>query len=350
MVKLTQSMMVERLTLLSETQCTVRGAGALGACRGGGERGCFASPCDTHNTPEPRPPNRPLAHPPAHPPTHPTTHPPTHPPPRQVLEVKTLEGLGTTIDVVLINGVLREGDRIVACGLQGPIVTRIKALKTPQARAVAGTRGCKPPDPQPWPRCAYSLFTTPAKQPTRSLDASTPRPPGPQGDARQGAADGPQGDQGGNGRQGGGGRGLPPGLGCGLAPGLAVWPCPVQSAPPWEPGPNLSPSVPPPPPPRPAQPPDRGAGAGARRRGHVAVCDRPRRRRGGAEGRGHGGHGGARARGRCRRVTRLCLVQPPAGGAPPPAAKTFLACARFRVTSQCCPQLTAPAPCILFPP
>ncbi|KAI8476355.1 MAG: P-loop containing nucleoside triphosphate hydrolase protein [Monoraphidium minutum] len=71
MVKLTQSMMVERLTLLDETQCTV-------------------------------------------------------------LEVKTLEGLGTTIDVVLINGTLKEGDRIVACGLQGPIVTRIKALKTPQ--------------------------------------------------------------------------------------------------------------------------------------------------------------------------------------------------------------------------
>lgn len=58
----------------------------------------------------------------------------------QVLEVKTVEGLGTTIDVVLINGMLREGDRIVACGLQGPIVTRIKALKTPQVR-VRGTAG-----------------------------------------------------------------------------------------------------------------------------------------------------------------------------------------------------------------
>ncbi len=75
MVKLTQSMLAERLMLLPETQCTV-------------------------------------------------------------LEVKTLEGLGTTIDVVLVNGVLREGDRIVVCGMAGPIVTRIKALKTPQVGAV----------------------------------------------------------------------------------------------------------------------------------------------------------------------------------------------------------------------
>jgi len=43
-----------------------------------------------------------------------------------------MEGLGTTVDVVLINGTLHEGDRIVVCGLGGPIVTRIKSLKTPQ--------------------------------------------------------------------------------------------------------------------------------------------------------------------------------------------------------------------------
>ena len=49
-----------------------------------------------------------------------------------VLEVKMVEGLGTTIDVVLVNGVLHQNDTIVLCGTQGPIVTQIRSLLTPQ--------------------------------------------------------------------------------------------------------------------------------------------------------------------------------------------------------------------------
>ncbi|GAB5363610.1 hypothetical protein AAMO2058_000898500 [Amorphochlora amoebiformis] len=49
-----------------------------------------------------------------------------------VLDVKKSESLGNTLDVVLVNGELREGDSIVLCGLYGPIQTTVKVLMTPK--------------------------------------------------------------------------------------------------------------------------------------------------------------------------------------------------------------------------
>lgn len=48
-----------------------------------------------------------------------------------VFEVKAIQGLGTTLDVILINGMLNEGDKIVLAGYEGAIVTQIRALLVP---------------------------------------------------------------------------------------------------------------------------------------------------------------------------------------------------------------------------
>ena len=49
-----------------------------------------------------------------------------------VLEVKAIQGLGTTVDVILTNGRLKYGDTIVLAGVEGPIVTHVKGLLMPQ--------------------------------------------------------------------------------------------------------------------------------------------------------------------------------------------------------------------------
>lgn len=48
-----------------------------------------------------------------------------------VLEVKQIDGLGMTVDVLVVNGYLREGDKAVFCTLNGPVVAEIRGLLTP---------------------------------------------------------------------------------------------------------------------------------------------------------------------------------------------------------------------------
>ena len=47
--------------------------------------------------------------------------------------MKVIAGLGTTIDVILRNGILNEGDTLVLTGAEGPFVTQARALLMPQA-------------------------------------------------------------------------------------------------------------------------------------------------------------------------------------------------------------------------
>jgi translation initiation factor 5B len=45
-----------------------------------------------------------------------------------VLEVKKIEGLGTTIDCIISDGKLCEQDKIILCGTNGPIITKIQSI------------------------------------------------------------------------------------------------------------------------------------------------------------------------------------------------------------------------------
>lgn len=49
-----------------------------------------------------------------------------------VMEVKEEPGLGSTIDVIIYDGILRKNDTIVLAGLQGPIVTKVKSILVPK--------------------------------------------------------------------------------------------------------------------------------------------------------------------------------------------------------------------------
>jgi translation initiation factor 5B len=48
-----------------------------------------------------------------------------------VLEVKAIDGLGMTVDVLVVNGFMREGDKAVFCTLDGPVVVEVRGLLTP---------------------------------------------------------------------------------------------------------------------------------------------------------------------------------------------------------------------------
>jgi translation initiation factor 5B len=52
-----------------------------------------------------------------------------------VLEVKEEKGFGATLDVVMYDGTVREGEQIVVGGMNGPIVTEVRALLQPRPLA-----------------------------------------------------------------------------------------------------------------------------------------------------------------------------------------------------------------------
>jgi len=49
-----------------------------------------------------------------------------------VLEVKEITGLGTCIDVIIYDGILRKGDEIIVGGLNKPVITKVRAILMPK--------------------------------------------------------------------------------------------------------------------------------------------------------------------------------------------------------------------------
>ncbi len=52
-----------------------------------------------------------------------------------ILEVKEIQGLGTTLDVIIYNGNIKKGDTIVIGGLDKPIVSKVRSLLEPKPLA-----------------------------------------------------------------------------------------------------------------------------------------------------------------------------------------------------------------------
>lgn len=49
-----------------------------------------------------------------------------------LLEVKVVEGFGTTVDAILVDGDIAENDRICVCSFDGPVITKVKGILLPQ--------------------------------------------------------------------------------------------------------------------------------------------------------------------------------------------------------------------------
>ncbi|VDN99157.1 unnamed protein product [Rodentolepis nana] len=58
-----------------------------------------------------------------------------------VMEVKEIVGLGTSLDVILVNGRIREGDTIVLAGQEGPIVTTVRGVLMPAPMSELRVKG-----------------------------------------------------------------------------------------------------------------------------------------------------------------------------------------------------------------
>ncbi|VDK36857.1 unnamed protein product [Taenia asiatica] len=58
-----------------------------------------------------------------------------------VMEVKETVGLGTSLDVIVVNGRIREGDTIVLAGQEGPIVTTVRGIRMPAPMSELRVKG-----------------------------------------------------------------------------------------------------------------------------------------------------------------------------------------------------------------